>query len=71
MSNIPGTIRAVEFGTCSAITCDSDAELEVFLAGEESALWVPLCLLHFQSGPVDGLEYVLEVHGFIPAGAGL
>lgn len=71
MSPIPGSIRPVEVGTCSAITCDRDAEYEVYLTGlEDSALWVPVCADHLTSGPVDGLEYVVEVHGFIPANAG-
>jgi hypothetical protein len=68
---MPGTIRPVEFGTCSAIACEVDAQYEVYLtADDDSALWVPVCGEHFTSGPVDGLEYVVEVHGFIGAGAG-
>jgi len=67
----PGSIRPVEFGTCSAITCPTDAEYEVFHATEEGSLWVPLCADHLCSGPIDGLEFVVEIHGFVPAGAGL
>jgi len=67
----PGSIRPVEFGTCSAITCEIDAEYEVLLVDNESSLWVPLCAQCLASGPVDGLEYIIEVHGFVPAGAGL
>lgn len=67
----PGSIRPVAFGTCSATTCHVDADCEVLHANDESSLWVPLCVDHLRSGPVDGLEYVIEVHGFIPAGAGL
>jgi hypothetical protein len=67
----PGSIRGIEFGTCAAIACELDAQYEVYLTGnDDSALWVPVCPGHLASGPVDGLEYVIEVHGFIGAGAG-
>lgn len=67
-----GEVRPVVVGQCSAITCSTDAEHEVFLdVLDDGSLWVPLCTAHLNSGPVDGMEFVVEAYGFVPARAGL
>lgn len=69
--NAPGSVRLVLFGTCAVKGCDHDAQLEVFHGDDECLLWVPLCPEHYRTGLDTGLEYVVEVHGFIRAGAGV
>lgn len=66
----PGATRpCAEFASCGAESCAKDAEVEVLHApsGEDSRVWVPLCWQHYTQAPTHGLEYVIEVHGFIPS----
>lgn len=58
------------FATCAEVTCGADATVETLhRPSTADQAWVPLCEAHraMVGGPTV-VEYVVEVHGFIPAG---
>lgn len=64
----PGAIREpVEWALCAEVDCDEDADLEVLHApGDDGGrIWVPLCEPHYRRTPRFGLQYVVEVSGFV------
>lgn len=56
------------FASCAAEPCDNDAVTEVAHRPPGAVTWVPLCDEHRSALGVELLEYVVELHGFIPGG---
>jgi hypothetical protein len=62
-----GVARPAIAGTCAIDDCERDCELEFRHTTTDAITWVPLCVDHeidrYHGKP---LEYVVQVHGFLP-----
>jgi hypothetical protein len=60
------TRSASEWATCSGEPCDDAAALDVLHCTDDgSRVWIPLCQEHYDHTPSYGLDYIVEIHGFI------
>jgi len=69
-----GTFQpAALFASCSAEPCDRDAVIEALHSpSADVSIWVPLCEIHKAAAlRGEAIQYVVEVHGFVPPAGGV
>lgn len=67
---MPGDMReAAEWHICGADLCEAVATSDVFITtADGQAVWLSLCEDHVAAARRgEALEYVIELHGFVPA----